>query len=450
MNILLIDDDASLRRALCTSLEALGHQAIESRDCTQALELLGRQPFEMALLDLRLTQEPGSDILPRLLRLAPGLHVVILTAYATIETAVEVVRRGAFDYLPKPFTPDHLGVILDRIARVRKLQSQVDELQDQIRAVVPAVDLHTSEPRMQDALEMAYKFAASEAAILLRGESGTGKGVLARAIHARSRRAAQPLVTVHCLGLTAQLLESELFGHVQSAFPGAVRDTIGKVAVAEGGTVLLDEIGGLPLALQPKVLRLLEEQCYERVGETQARASNVRVLATTNRNLESQLAAGRLHEGLYYRLNAVEVALPPLRERPRDILPLAQHILRFYAQQYGKLISGFTKPEQNALVRYSWPGNIRELRNAMEWGVVLAAHSVVELTDLPLQIVEPNQTGSGALARPRSTAEALTLDQIEAERIRFILASTATVEEAATKLGIHPSTLYRKRNKYGI
>ena len=243
--------------------------------------------------------------------------MVIVTAYATIETAVEAMRRGAFDYLPKPFTPDQLRVVLDRIARMRRLQSQVDELEEQVRSVVPEVDLQTSEPKMREALDVAFKTAASEATILLRGESGTGKGVLARAIHARSQRAAGPFVTVHCPSLSAELLESELFGHVQGAFTGAVRDTVGKVAVAEGGTLFLDEIGDLPLALQPKLLRLLQERCYERVGETQTRASNVRVLAATNRNLEAEIAAGRFREDLFYRLNVIEVTLPPLAPAAR-------------------------------------------------------------------------------------------------------------------------------------
>src|SRR5664279_857723 len=293
MNILVIDDDASLRRTLRMSLEVLGHRAIEARDSAQALELLGHQPFEMALLDLRLAQEQGLDLLPRLLGLAPGLHVVIVTAYATIETAVEAMRRGAFDYLPKPFTPDQLRVLLDRIAHLRRLQSQVDELEEQVRSVVPEVDLQTSEPKMREALDVAFKTAASEATILLRGESGTGKGVLARAIHARSQRAANPFVTLHCPSLSAELLESELFGHVEGAFTGAVRDTVGKVAVAEGGSLFLDEIGDLPLALQPKLLRLLQERCYERVGESQTRASNVRILSATNRDLEAEISTGR-------------------------------------------------------------------------------------------------------------------------------------------------------------
>jgi two-component system, NtrC family, response regulator AlgB len=443
MNILVIDDDASLRRTLRISLEVLGHQAIEARDGAQALSLLGHRPFDTALLDLRLAQEQGLDLLPRLLALAPGLQVVVVTAYATIETAVEAMRRGAFDYLPKPFTPDQLRVVLDRIGRMRRLQSQVDELEEQVRSVVPEVDLQTSEPKMREALDVAFKTAASEATVLLRGESGTGKGVLARAIHARSQRAGGPFVTVHCPSLSAELLESELFGHVQGAFTGAVRDTVGKVSVAEGGTLLLDEIGDLPLALQPKLLRLLQERCYERVGETQTRASNVRVIAATNRDLEAEMASGRFREDLFYRLNVIEVTLPPLRERPTDLLPLAEHLLRFFARQTGKTLSGFAEPVRDAVLRYPWPGNIRELRNVVERGAILASGPMITLETLPSQVVSP-------IEEHRQCDKPVTLDQIEAEHIRRTLASTATIDEAAAKLGIDPSTLYRKRKKYSI
>ena len=443
MNILVIDDDASLRRTVRMSLEVLGHKAVEARDSAQALQLLGHRPFEMALLDLRLAQEQGLDLLPRLLSLAPGLQVVIVTAYATIETAVEAMRRGACDYLPKPFTPDQLRVVLDRIARMRRLQSQVEELEEQVRAVLPEVDLQTNEPEMQQALEVAFKTAATEATILIRGESGTGKGVLARAIHARSTRAGGTFVTIHCPSLSAELLESEMFGHVQGAFTGAVRDTVGKVASADGGTLFLDEIGDLPLALQPKLLRLLQEKCYERVGDTQTRATNVRVIAATNRNLEAEIAAGRFREDLFYRLNVIEVTAPSLRRRPADILPLAEHLLRFFAKQNGKAIAGFAEPVREVLQHYAWPGNIRELRNAVERGVILASGPLVELNHLPAQLANTNRAVPGG-------AEVLTLDQMEAEHIRRVLATTPTIDDAAATLGIDPSTLYRKRKRYGI
>ena len=447
MNILLIDDDASLRRTVRMSLELLGHHPTEARDSTQALELLSRRPFDTALLDLRLAEEQGLDILPRLLTMAPGLHVVVVTAYATIETAVEAMRRGAFDYLPKPFTPDQLRVVLDRIAHMRRLESHVEELEEQVRAVVPEVDLQTEEPKMREALDVAFKTAATEATILVRGESGTGKGVLARAIHARSQRADGPFVTVHCPSLSSELLESELFGHVQGAFTGAIRDTIGKVAAAEGGTLFLDEIGDLPLPLQPKLLRLLQERCYERVGETQTRASNVRMLAATNRDLETEIATGRFREDLFYRLNVIEVTVPPLRQRPADILPLAEPFAMLLCEAKRQALAGFSEPVRQAIRHYSWPGNVRELRNAVERAAILAAENVILPGDLPAQIVRDPRAGARA---PTASPDSMTLEQLEAEQIRRVLASAATIEDAAARLGIDPSTLYRKRKRYGI
>lgn len=444
MNLLLIDDDPSLRKSLRLALETLGHHVVEARDGTQAQEILGHGLFDAALLDLRLGREQGIDVLPALLRLAPGLAVVVITAYATIETAVEAMRRGAFDYLPKPFTPDQLRAALDKVARLRRLQSQVEELEEQVRSVVPEADLKTEDAGVKQALDLAFKAAAGDATILIRGESGTGKGVLARAIHARSPRAGGPFVTVHCPSLSMDLLESELFGHVRGAFTGAVRDTEGKVAAAEGGTLFLDEIGDLPPPLQAKLLRLLQEKRFERIGETRTRAADVRILAASNRNLEEAVTAGAFREDLLYRLNVIEVTLPPLRQRRADILALADHLLRFFAREAGKPITAFTAEARAGLERYPWPGNIRELRNAIERGVLLAAGTEVGLADLPSQV--------GAPAPPVlvEVGGAITLEQLEAEHIRRILLSTASLEVAATLLGIDPSTLYRKRKRYGL
>jgi NtrC-family two-component system response regulator AlgB len=444
MNILLIDDDPSLRKSLRLALETMSHRVTEASDSAHAQECLGHRLYEVAFLDLRLGREQGLDVLPALLRLAPGLAVVVVTAYATIETAVEAMRRGAFDYLPKPFTPNQLRVVLDRVNRLRRLQSHVEDLEEQVRSIVPEADLQTQEPAMRQALEVAFKAAPTEATLLLRGESGTGKGVLARAIHARSLRAAAAFITVHCPSLSAELLESELFGHVRGAFTGAVQDTLGRVAAAEGGTLFLDEIGDLPLALQPKLLRLLQEKRYERVGETLTRACDVRILAATNRDLQAAVAAGTFREDLLYRLNVIEVVFPPLRQRRKDIQPLAEHLLQFFARQTGKPITSFTEDARTALLRYPWPGNVRELRNAIERGIILASGSVVGLAELPAQV--------GATLPPcaMEVGGAVTLEQLEAEHIRRVLAHTATLEEAATVLGIDPSTLYRKRKRYGL
>ena len=333
----------------------------------------------------------------------------------------------------------------------------MDELEEQVRSVVPEVDLQTNEPKMREALDVAFKTAASEATILLRGESGTGKGVLARAIHARSQRAANPFVTLHCPSLSAELLESELFGHVQGGFH---RGSAGYGR--KGGR------RGRRHAVARRNRRLAADCCSR---SSYVCSRNVATSGWENRRRglamfvfsrpptatwRPRLAAGHFREDLYYRLNVIEVTVPPLRDRPGDILPLAEHLLRFFARQNGKTISGFAEPVREAILRYPWPGNIRELRNAVERGVILAASPIVKLTDLPSQIANPNQAGSDVAAEPGTdrevgpAGEPLTLDQIEAEHIRRILASTATIEEAATKMGIDPSTLYRKRKKYGI
>ncbi len=309
--------------------------------------------------------------------------------------------------------------------------------------VVPEADLETQEPAMQQALDVAFKAAASEASILIRGESGTGKGVLARAVHARSLRSDGPFVTVNCPSLSADLLESDLFGHVKGAFTGAVKDTYGKVSVAEGGTLFLDEIGDLPLPLQPKLLRMLQDRRYERVGETRTRACNVRILSATNRPLEAEIASGRFREDLFYRLNVIDLTLPPLRERRADLLLLAEHLLRFFALQTGKPVSGFSSEAKAALLRYPWPGNVRELRNALERGVILSSGQEIGVADLPAVLAAPIPGGIQLGAR-------VTLEQLEAEHLRRILQSTPTIEEASNVLGIDPSTLYRKRKKYGL
>jgi NtrC-family two-component system response regulator AlgB len=443
MNLLLIDDDAPLRKSLRLTLTAMGHHVAEAPSGEQARELVGHRLFDAAFLDLRLGREQGLDLLGPVLRLAPGLPVILITAYATVETAVEGMRRGAFDYLPKPFTPDQLRLALERVGRLRRLQSHVEELEDQVRSVVPEADLRTTAPAMRQALDVAFRAAPSEATLLLRGESGTGKGVLARAVHARSPRAAAPFLTVHCPSLSAELLESELFGHVRGAFTGAVQDTVGKVAVAEGGTLFLDEVGDMPLALQPKLLRLLQEKRYERVGDTRTQVADVRILAASNRPLEQAIAAGTFREDLLYRLQVIEVVLPPLRERPADILPLAGHLLHFFSRQSGKGLTGFTPAAEAALLRYPWPGSVRELRNSVERGVILAVGEQVDVGDLPAQLGSP----------PRAAVEVggrVTLEELEAEHLRRVLHSTASLEEAAEVLGIDPSTLYRKRKRSGL
>jgi NtrC-family two-component system response regulator AlgB len=441
-HLLVIDDEASLRRTLRTALESGGHRVAEAANGAQALGALGQRRFDLAFLDLRLGTENGLELLPELLRAAPGLHVVIVTAYASLDSAIEALRKGAFDYLPKPFTPNQLRVVLDRSALVRGLRNRVAALEEQVGQLAPEADLVTDEPAVRKALEVAFRVAPTDATVLLRGESGTGKGVLARAVHARSKRAGRPFVTVHCPSLSAELLESDLFGHVKGAFTGAVQDKPGKVEVADGGTLLLDEVGDLPPVLQAKLLRLLQDKTYERVGEPVARAADVRIIAATNRDLEAEVAAGRFRSDLFYRLNVIEITLPPLRSRRRDLLPLARHLLGFFARQSGKAVTGFTPEAEAAMAAYSWPGNVRELRNAVERGVILTTGALVGLEHLPGQLTAASAT-KVELGGP------VTLDELEAEHIRRVIASSPTLDDAARTLGIDPSTLYRKRKKSG-
>jgi NtrC-family two-component system response regulator AlgB len=382
--------------------------------------------------------------LPSLLRAAPEMAVVVMTAYASIDTAVEAMRRGAFDYLPKPFTPDQLRVVLDRWRLVHGLKNRVADLEAQVREGQPETDLTTEEPAVRAALDVAFRVAPTDATVLLRGESGTGKGVLARAIQERSPRASRPFVTVSCPSLSAELLESDLFGHVKGAFTGAVADKEGKVAAAEGGTLFLDEIGDLPPPLQPKLLRFLQERAYERVGEARPRTGDVRLIAATNRDLAEEVKAGRFREDLYYRLNVIEMTLPPLRERRRDILPLAERLLAFFARQTGKRLGGFTAEAREALLRHSWPGNLRELRNAVERGAILATDPEVGLADLPAAVGQPD--GAGRI----EVGDTVSLDDLEREHIRRVLARVPSLDEAAAVLGIDPSTLYRKRKRFGL
>ena len=326
MQILIVDDEPNIRRTLRLALESMGHGVEEAASRGDALQWIERRAFDLVLIDLRLGDESGLDLLEPVMLQQPRLAVVVITAHASIDTAVEAMRRGAFDYLPKPFTPAQVRGVLERVTRVRGLRDRVADLEDQVRAEVPEAELASDDPRMGRVLELARRVAPTDAAVLIRGENGTGKGVLARALHAWSKRSDGPFVTVSCPSLSAELLESDLFGHARGAFTGAVRDAAGKVAAAEGGTLFLDEVGDLPPALQPKLLRFLQERKYERIGETRTRSADVRLVAATNRDLDAAVASGDFREDLFYRLNVVELTLPPLRRRT-DILSLAEHLL---------------------------------------------------------------------------------------------------------------------------
>lgn len=438
MRVLVVDDEQNIRRALTLALESMEHDVASAANGTRALKELKASRFDVMLLDLKLSQESGLDVLEEALRISPKLAVVMVTAFASIETAVEAMRRGAFDYLPKPCTPEQVRQVLARIQKTRALEGRVAELESRLSAESPQANLATKSPAMQKVLDVAFKAAESEATVLLLGESGTGKSLLARAIHQRSARMSGAFVTVSCPSLTRELLASELFGHMKGAFTGAVNETWGKVMAAEGGTLFLDEIGDLPTEIQAKLLRLLQEREYERVGETKPRRADVRVIAATNHDIPKAVAAGSFRQDLFYRLNVIAITLPPLRDRLNDIEELAMEHLRFASSHSGKHVTGMAPEALAAIKQYRWPGNIRELRNVVERAVILCGGAEIQTADLTETIkAEPEIRVGGKL----------TLNEIENAHIQKVIANTATLDEAAAILGIDPATLYRKRKR---
>ena len=443
MRILLIDDERNINRMLTVSLEADGHAVVAVESSSGALRQVQKAPFDVAFLDLRLGQEDGLEVLSQLRRADPGMAVVIITAFASISSAIEATRLGAADYLPKPFTPEQVRLVIGRVEQNRRLARRLEDLETLFEVREVDGRLAAQDTAMRQVLDLAHRTAASEASILLLGESGTGKSVLAREIHQRSPRAVHPFVTVSCPSLSRELLESELFGHVKGAFTGATADTEGKVAAADGGTLYLDELGELPPEIQPKLLRLLQEREYERVGETKTRRANVRVISSTNRDLMRAIKEDRFREDLYYRLNVVALHLPPLRERPLDLEHLAAAHLRFFTRQTGKPIRDFSPEAKVAMRKYPWPGNLRELRNAIERAVILGAGPLIEPEQLT-QIALPTPPGNSQM----EVGGAVTLAELTDEHTRRVLARSARLEDAAEILGIDVATLYRKRRKW--
>ncbi|MEZ5299870.1 MAG: sigma-54 dependent transcriptional regulator [Verrucomicrobiales bacterium] len=364
MDILIVDDERSIRESTLIAVEAEGHYA-ETADCREvALQRLREENFQLMMLDLRLGSESGLEVLKDAKELFPNLPVVVFTAHASIETAVEATRLGALDYLEKPFSPDQLRAVLARAQKFQKMEHKIAELETEVSTTAPPNEFESADTEMRRAYEMLFRAAPTGATVLILGESGTGKSVVAKAVHENSHLKVKPFVTVSCPSLSKELLESELFGHVKGAFTGAVKDTWGKVKAAEGGTLFLDEIGELPLEIQPKLLRLLQEKEYERVGENKARKSDVRIIAATNRNLQECVRAGQFREDLFYRLNVISVEMPPLRARPEDLRRFAQNYLQFFAGQMKRAI--IFHAGGGGILDGIRPPQPAELRNAIE------------------------------------------------------------------------------------
>jgi NtrC-family two-component system response regulator AlgB len=442
LSVLVVDDQINIRKTLAISLEADGHEVVAVSNPDDALTEAAARPFDLAFVDMVLGSRSGLDLIPRLLAQSPWMRVVIITAHGSIDSAVETMKRGAWDYLTKPFTPAQVKLATDRVARMRALEQEVAGLQGALGQSEAQSLLRSNAPSMQRAVNLGRQVARGDTTVLLRGESGTGKGVLARAIHAWSPRGGKAMATISCPSLSAQLLESELFGHVRGAFTGAVRDQPGRVEKCDGGTLFLDEIADLPLELQPKLLRFVQEREYERLGDSVTRRADVRMIAATNADLEAAVREGRFREDLLYRIQVVQIDLPPLRERGEDLLDLAE---RFAAEMSAGKSPGISEAAVAALRAYRWPGNVRELRNVIERGLILSQGRQIGLEHLPVAVAmvggSPNAPAAG---------EMVSLDTLEETHIRRVLARTKSLEEAAEVLGIDVATLWRRRKKYGI
>jgi NtrC-family two-component system response regulator AlgB len=440
LRVLVVDDEKNIRATLGACLQLAGCEVKSVATPAAASTEARRALLHLAFVDLRLGVANGMDLIPALLAQQRALLIVVITAYADFGAAVEAVKRGAWDFLAKPFTPAQVRHLVGKAATQLALAAHVADLEGQLAEVRPYGELASDARTMRPVLDTTLRVAASDATVLLRGENGTGKGLLARAIHERSARRARPFVVVHCPTLTEELLTSELFGHCRGAFTGAVRDQEGRVESAEGGTLFLDEIAEISPALQAKLLRFLQDRTFERIGEQETRRADVRVIAATNRNLEEAVAAGRFREDLFYRLNVVEIGLPPLRERPEDILPLAQRFAALFARANGRPVPDFSPAAQRALMSHPWPGNIRELRNAVERAIILWPAQVIEPAALPERIEQ-------AAARTPWVGGKFTLEAVEREHIARVMRDSPTLDEAARVLGIDISTLYRKRKR---
>ncbi len=434
-SILLVDDEQNILKTVKIGLEAAGFEVIGFSDPLEALGALQEHSFDIAFFDLKMEPMDGIRLLEESRKHSPETIVVIMTAHGTIDSAVEAIKKGAFDYLQKPFEYSELKHFVERVYEYHLLKKEVRQLREELALHRGTGDIITRSPSMRPVVELARQVAPGNITVLIEGESGTGKDLLARLIHDHSVRERKPFVQVNCAALPEALLESELFGHVKGAFTGAVKDRQGRFEAADTGTIFLDEVTELPTPTQAKLLRFLQSREFERVGESTTRKVDVRVIAATNKNLEEAVKGGTFREDLFYRLNAIRLKLPPLRERADDIPLLVQHFLQKFGGR-NEISSG----AMNALKSYSWKGNIRELEHVIERAVLLARHEPILLHHLP----EEFQKSGDAMEK------SLSLEEMEKQHIIRVLRTATDLEDAAAILGIDPATLWRKRKKYGL
>jgi two-component system NtrC family response regulator len=448
--ILIVDDERAQREILEGFLVKQGFGAISAADGQEALEKFKNGSFNLILTDYRMPGMDGIQLLREVRRLNPEAVVVIMTAYGTVGTAVAAMKEGAYDYLTKPIDLDELLLLIQRVEREISLGEENRELKEQLREKFKVGFIISGSRRMEEALNMVGRVSQSPATVLILGESGTGKELIARAIHFSGPRANKPFVKVNCAALPENLLESELFGHEKGAFTGAVARRIGRFEQADQGSIFLDEIGDLSPSLQMKLLRILQEKEFERLGSNRTIKSDVRVIAATNRNLEEAIKKGTFREDLYYRFNVVTISLPPLRERKEDIPLLAEHFLKKYNIENQKSVTSLSKEVKDLLLSYDYPGNVRELENIIERAVVLCRGATLTTQELPLNLRDSKAEATLERAKERRNLPD-TLEEIERQLISKALESSGGVQtKAAGQLGISERVLRYKMKKYKI
>jgi two-component system response regulator HydG len=437
---MVVDDEEAMRESLAAWLLQDGYQASTASGGNVALALLEQQSFDLVLADIKMPGMDGMELLSRIRASHPETMVIMITAYGTISTAVEAMKCGAVDYLLKPFDPEELLLLIARLIKQRTLELENQALREDLARQGGFEDMVARAPAMLRLFSQIEEVAPSEAAVLISGETGTGKELVARALHARSQRAFGPFVAINCGALAEGLLESELFGHERGAFTGAVKARRGRLEMADGGTLFLDEVGEISPRMQVELLRVLEDKKFMRVGGSTVVGSDFRLVCATHQDLGALIEAGQFRRDFYYRINVISLAVPPLRERPEDIEPLASHFLARFARETGKKLSGLSREALGMLKAYPWPGNVRELKNVMERAVVLSRQSRIEAAGL--SFLQP--------AEAQAMAE-LTLQDLEQNHIRRILDSQDwNITSAAKVLGVDRVTLSRKLKRLGL
>lgn len=448
--ILIVDDDTAHLNMLQTVLKSLGHKVGTAMDGEDAIRMVREKPCDLVLMDVRMTNIGGIEALRQIKEFNPAIPIIIMTAYSSVNTAVEAMKLGAYDYLTKPLNFEELKLIIDRAMDHLQLTLENRSLKEKVASENHFSEIIGSSSSITKVVDMARIVAPTEATVLITGESGTGKELFAKAIHANSVRKQGPLVTVNCAALTETLLESELFGHEKGAFTGAERQRNGRFMQADKGTIFLDEVGEIPLPMQAKILRTLQEREIQRLGSDEILRVDVRIIAATNRNLEDDVKQGKFREDLFYRLNVMNLHIPPLREREEDIPLLAQHFLRKYVEKNRKDLKGFTPTAMGMLIKGHWPGNVRELENVIERAVILAMSPYISERDLPPSLMAAYHKDHGGTELIPGLG-GRSLEEIESQAILETLEQTqGNKSEAAKLLNITRTTLNNKLKKYNL